>query len=365
MVEGGSEAREAAESKDRYAGPFGAIRRVDDLVFVVEEAIVVTSLIAMAVMVFLDVVYRRLDSQDSKVGAVLARIAGITDEGTRAVLDQTVAPVLGIGVGIGLIWFAFWTAERHEGDKLFEGRGGKAALTVITAAVVALFCWLMLTVPSKHIYILVYAVGVALWGVPKVRNKPDGWQTQVGIVALIVTPLYVWLALTYFPQGYTWSQELSLMLLLWIGFLGASVCAHEGRHLRMEAFDRILPEKAARIIHAVGYFGTAAFCAFMMLLGYRYVFDPETGMRAIGGLSAQTRIPDWISTLAVPVAFALTMLRFVAAGVSALMGGDYGKPPKDESVEAAERARAEDEESDSDSETDSDSDSDSDSGKRK
>ncbi len=217
----------------------------------------------------------------------------------------------------------------------------------------------MLTVPSKYVYILVYAVGVGLWGLPKLRNKPDGWQTQLGIVVLVVTPLFVWLALTYFPQGYTWSQELSLMLLLWIGFLGASVCAHEGRHLRMEAFDKILPERATRYIHAAGFFGTAAFCAFMMILGYRYVFHPETGMRAIGGLSAQMRIPDWISTLAVPVAFALTMLRFIAAGISALMGGSYGQPAKDEVLKAAQEATVSEAETETDSETETDADADS------
>jgi len=341
------DARGEDGDKPEYGGPFGALRRIDDLVFKVEEAIVVTSLMAMAVMVFLDVVYRRLDSQDSKVGQVVARIASIEDAATRALIDQTIAPILGAVIGIGLLWFAFWSAERHKGAPLFAGRGGKPALTVITAAGIALFCWLMLTIESKYVYILVYAVGLVLWGAPKLRQKPDGWQMQLGIVALVVTPLYVWLAVSYFPQGYTWSQELSLMLLLWIGFLGASVCAHEGRHLRMEAFDRILPVKAKRYIHAVGFFGTAVFCAFMMILGYRYVFHPETGMRAIGGLSAQMGIPDWISTLAVPVAFALTMVRFIAAGVSALMGGHYGISPKDEHLAAAEEARAAEAESES------------------
>jgi TRAP-type C4-dicarboxylate transport system permease small subunit len=319
-------------------GAFGILRRVDDLVFKVEEAIVVTSLAAMAVMVFLDVVYRRLDSQDSKVGAILGRIFGIDDAGTQSFLDHSVAPVMSVLLGIFVLWFGFWTAERHGGKPLNAGRGGKLALTAVTASLVALFCWLMLTIPSKYVYILVYAVGVGLWASPKVQNKPAGWQTQLGIVGLLVTPLYVWLALTYFPQGYTWSQELSLMLLLWIGFLGASVCAHEGRHIRMEAFDKILPEKASRFIHAAGFFATAGYCAFMTVLGYRYVFDPETGIRAIGGLSAQTQIPDWISTVAVPIAFGLTMFRFIGAGVSALTGGSYGQTSEDESLRAAEDA---------------------------
>jgi TRAP-type C4-dicarboxylate transport system permease small subunit len=125
------------------------------------------------------------------------------------------------------------------------------------------------------------------------------------------------------------------MLLLWIGFLGASICAHEGKHLTMEAFDRMLPARAARYVHAAGFLFTAGFCAFMGLLGYRYVFDPEVGMRAIGGVSAQMRIPDWLSTVAVPIAFAMTTIRFVGAGVSTLLGGSYGKSATEESLLAA------------------------------
>lgn len=330
----------AGDEKRRGSGggatsPFAGLRKIDDLVFAVEEVIVITALIAMAVMVFLDVVYRRLSSQDSKVGAVLARIFGVEDPATRALLDETVAPTVGTAIGIALVWFAFWSAERHKGAPLLAIRGANLVLTAVTSAAIALCCWLMLELPSKFIYLMIYAGGVALWATPVLRAKAEGWVPRIAIVALVVTPLFVWLAWTYFPEGYTWSQELSLMLLLWIGFMGASVCAHEGRHLRMEAFDKALPAKAARFIHAIGYFGTAAFCAFMMVLGYRYVFDPETGMRAIGGVSAQMRIPDWLSTVAVPIAFGFTMVRFIGAGISALLGGTYGKPPKDQVLAAA------------------------------
>ena len=61
---------------DPYKGQFGVIRRIDDWIFNVEMGILWTFLGASAVMVFLDVMYRRLAAPDSKVAELAARIFG-------------------------------------------------------------------------------------------------------------------------------------------------------------------------------------------------------------------------------------------------------------------------------------------------
>ena len=62
------------------------LRALDDLVFRAESGLLSFALIATTVMVFLDVAYRRLVAPDSKVGAILAAIAGITEPAARAAL---------------------------------------------------------------------------------------------------------------------------------------------------------------------------------------------------------------------------------------------------------------------------------------
>ena len=57
-----------------YEGRFGIIRRIDDWIFTVEMGILWTFLGVSGVMVFLDVVYRRLAAPDSKVAELAARI---------------------------------------------------------------------------------------------------------------------------------------------------------------------------------------------------------------------------------------------------------------------------------------------------
>ena len=95
-----------------YKGQFGIIRRIDDWIFAIEMGILWTFLGVSAVMVFLDVMYRRLAAPDSKVAELAARILGVeSPEGLETL--TTMGPIVSGIIGVGLVYFAFWTAEQH------------------------------------------------------------------------------------------------------------------------------------------------------------------------------------------------------------------------------------------------------------
>jgi len=287
------------------------------------------------------VLYRRLVAPDSKLGTLFARVFGIEDEETRAFLDGTLAPWASAAVGLAILWFAFWTAERHMKGRLLPVKQGPLILAILSAAGVATLSWLMLSVESKWVYLILYALGALAYVGSLLRRKPARWQLHGFAVVALVTPLFVYSALTWFPRGYTWSKDMSLMLLLWVGFLGASVCAHEGKHLRMEAFEKIFTPAMARWVRVAAFLATAAFSGLLALLGYLYLFSPGDGFYHIGSVfSEQTQVPDWIAGLPVPIGFGIAMIRFLGAAISAARGGEYGAPPIDETLREAEKAKA-------------------------
>ena len=76
-----------------YKGQFGIIRRIDDWIFAIEMGILWTFLGVSAVMVFLDVMYRRLAAPDSKVAELAARILGVeSPEGLETL--TTMGPIV-------------------------------------------------------------------------------------------------------------------------------------------------------------------------------------------------------------------------------------------------------------------------------
>ena len=317
--------------EDPYKGRFGIIRRIDDWIFNVEMGILWTFLGVSGIMVFLDVMYRRLAAPDSKVAELAARIFGVeSPEGMEKL--TTIGPQASAVVGVALVYFAFWTAEQHAAEPGKRSRIKPIIETVAACAGLGLLGWVMIRpdVESRWFYLLLYSLCAGLWLFNLLRERAEGWAGKL-VAFFVVTAIYVYITLNYFPDGYSWSKELSLIMLLWVGFLGASVCAHEGKHIQVGALKRVVPPSMARWMDALGFLFTAAFCLFMAMLGYEYAKEALM----LEGRFEQTNIPDWVATIAVPAAFAMTSIRYVAAAFSSIMGGSYGAAPEDESIAAA------------------------------
>jgi TRAP-type C4-dicarboxylate transport system permease small subunit len=317
-----------------YAGRFGILRRVDDWIFHLEMGILWSFLGASAVMVFLDVAYRRLAAPDSKVGELAARIFGA--ESPEAVERlTTIGPIVSAIIGVGLVYFAFWTAEKHAAEAGTQSFIKPIIQSIVTCAALGLLGWVMTRpdVESRWFYLLLYSMGSAAWLFGLLRERAQGWVAKL-LAFFVVTAIYINITLNYFPDGYSWSKEISLIMLLWVGFIGASVCAHEGKHIQVGALKRIVPPSMSRWGDAIGFLATAAFCFFISLLGYEYAREALT----LEGRFEQTNIPDWVATIAVPAAFGMTMLRYIAAAFSSIMGGSYGAAPEEESMAAAAQA---------------------------
>jgi len=326
----------AEPGKDNpYEGPWGPLRRIDDWIFKVEMGILWTFLGVSAVMVFLDVVYRRLAAPDSKVAELTARIFGIESPETKETLTS-IGPIVSAVIGVALVYFAFWTAEKHASEGKEQSRMKPLIETVAACVGLGLLGWIMIqpTVESRWFYLLLYALGGALWVYTTLRERPPGWVGSL-LAFIVVTALYLYITFNYFPDGYSWSKELSLIMLLWVGFLGASVCAHQGKHIQVGALKKVVPPSMSRFTDSIGYLLTAAFCFFMALLGYEYASEALQ----LEGRFEQTNVPDWVATIAVPAAFAMTMFRYIAAAFSSLMGGSYGAAPEEEAIAAAAQAK--------------------------
>ena len=76
-----------------------------------------------------------------------------------------------------------------------------------------------------------------------------------------------------------WVEELTRYLMVWVGFLGAGLVLRLGAHIAIEAFQDILPPRAAQALRAAIVLLLAATFAAMTWLGVRYVafaWDQET-----------------------------------------------------------------------------------------
>jgi C4-dicarboxylate transporter DctQ subunit len=129
-------------------------------------------------------------------------------------------------------------------------------------------------------------------------------------------------------QGWTWAKELAAYLMVWVGFLGASLATHRRRHLVMSLSEKIFSAGIRKWTSFLACLITAATCLFLAFLGLRYVLET----RATGETSLTVGVPIWLVQAVIPLAFGLIGSRFLGTGVHIFRHGpiplgDSGSAP--------------------------------------
>jgi TRAP-type C4-dicarboxylate transport system permease small subunit len=250
-----------------------SLKKLDRQIYQAERAIVVAALVVMAVVVFLDVVHRTFSGEASKLAGAVAKISGmfgapLPEDGEGFAKLSAAAPYISIVASFGLGYLGVRTSKRDE-------------------------------------------------------PVPPARAAVMAAVGLVVVYGLIRLLLVLLPNGLVWSQPLALLLTLWVGFVGASMCTYENKHLKVEAVQRFLPPRFKPAVGFVSGLMTALVCAGLMWVSLRYVmfnYEEYVATDGKGGLFLGMDIPKYLGFVALPVSFGIMAARFFAVGLAALRG---------------------------------------------
>jgi TRAP-type C4-dicarboxylate transport system permease small subunit len=273
-----------------------AVRRLDQLVYRVEQWIVVTALLVMSLVVFLDVVHRRYTDPESKVAAKLAGLVGIEPP---SISWQVLQDLSTWAIPLGCVGLGYLAVRTAASRPLWPGRpprppASRARAVGISVAIVA-GAWAAMR--------LLFGSG----DVHAIETCAAGFAFDCGL----------------FPNGFVWSQPFALVLTLWVGFLGASMATRQNRHLKVEALQRVLPERLRRVAGLLSGLATAGFCLLLAWLAVRYVGyqrDDWLASDRLGALYDGIDLAKWQGSLVLPLAYGIMALRFIGSGVLAFRG---------------------------------------------
>lgn len=311
-MESGAEVK-APGPREAWQGPFGgagwALAWVDYAIYTAEHALVVMALIAMTLIEFVYILSVYVTEQK----IILAQYQ-----------DPALQPEfpLASAVLLGFLWMLLFSVVnatslgRQGEDRLRPLPLRIGAATGLLVAVMG-FSALTLWLESSWFYMLLVAgvMGPTLYYFQ--RRQQSTAVKVLGGVTLLMLALAWWA-----PEGYSWADKRALFLLLWVGFLGASMAARQGRHIKLDIARKFCPKHLLRWFNGASYLVAAAFTGFLVYLGGIYMFHEDYGRfwaRTIPG-----EIPDWVLVMAIPVSFLLITLRFAARGVASLAG--YAEP---------------------------------------
>ena len=141
------------------------------------------------------------------------------------------------------------------------------------------------------------------------------WDETLGRVEkfLVATMLSTMILLAFlqiilrnvFSSGISWGDPLVRYLVLWVGFIGASLASKEGKHITIEVFSRWFSGHGNRYLKPIPYLVSVFICSLMTFAGWTFVQNEAQ----MGG-TFFLEIPVWIPHVIIPITFALMTLRF-------------------------------------------------------
>ncbi len=307
----GAPSEESTPAAD--AAPKTWPRRIDDGVYRIECALVTLAGVLMTATVSLDILHRAFVTEESKLAEKLLALCGLVgvsnDEGNYAFFRDYIAPLCLCLVAFLGGWAVNAAGRRHKNLE----QSTKAGVTygVIAVALGYGLVTFVKTASSQNVCTTLLLLGCAAWFIDGSRRN-----ARLDAVLAVITGGLGAYVCRFLPQDYIWSQELSLILLAWVAFIGGSMATRAGRHIQVDALSRVLPKKLQPWSRALGLTITCLFTAYLTYLAYEHVFGPMGDYNS-GELRPATRMPAWTIILSAVVAFGLMTIRFGAQAYEA------------------------------------------------
>lgn len=131
-------------------------------------------------------------------------------------------------------------------------------------------------------------------------------EAFIGITLLAVTfVLFINIILRYFfSANTTWAEEFIRYAIIWITFIGSSICFRKGIHVGVDLLMESLPKKGKLILQIIVNVLAMVFMVFLVIYGVKLVlFSISTGQ-----ISAALEVKTFWIYLAIPVGSLLSLL---------------------------------------------------------
>ena len=102
----------------------------------------------------------------------------------------------------------------------------------------------------------------------KLLYEVANWICIAALFVIIVCLLVVVIGRYFFHYTPSWSEELSLFCLTWVGLFSASIAEYHGTHVRLSFIDHMLPPTVLRVFGIIRYFLKLIFFGLMTYYGF-------------------------------------------------------------------------------------------------
>ena len=313
------------------AEPRTALGRLDKLVYGIEQGIITGALLVMTMTYFLQIVHREMHAEINAFDKLVLQLQGYVTissaQAAEGVIEATTGLYTPIALGLVAFVMALLALRTRAKSSVVEGEAyepGPLWRRMVAALGVVAFSYgillLVKIVPARWICLL----GLAAMVIPSVHLGLRAGAKVAVASALVGGVLIGAFFLVGVEEGYIWASEFSNLMLMYVGFLGASMATRDARHIQVDAVRKNLAPKHLPLYNAVSGLVTLFFCGLLLLLTLHYMAERI----AAGSRLEATELPEVLMSLPVGVSLLLMELRFLGRAWEDLQMHRRGEVPE-------------------------------------
>jgi C4-dicarboxylate transporter DctQ subunit len=151
----------------------------------------------------------------------------------------------------------------------------------------------------------------------KILNSINTWIAKIETIVLVfVLTIMVVLAFfqvvlrNVFDEGLLWGDIFLRHLVLWVGFIGASLATRDEKHINIDLLTRFIPKRWMGIPRVVINLFSVVICLFLTDAAMTFVSD-----EILYGNTVFNDIPSWYLQIIIPIGFFIMAVRFLILAI--------------------------------------------------
>lgn len=136
--------------------------------------------------------------------------------------------------------------------------------------------------------------------------KIENLLVSLALFAMIGLAFLQVLLRNFWDSGISWGDPVVRALVLWVGFLGASLATQQKGHIRFDVISKFLPKRLHQGTELIVSLVSAVICILLAKAAYNFM-EME---REFGSMLVEN-IPTWVGLIIIPISFIIMAFRFV------------------------------------------------------
>lgn len=118
----------------------------------------------------------------------------------------------------------------------------------------------------------------------------------------------------FFGMGFLWADPLVRHLVIWVGFIGATIAVHEERHIGIDALSRFFSPRMQDAVRVLTSLFAIVVCYFLADAAWVFLLDEKASDSEF-----MLEVPTWIALTIIPAGYLLMAFHFLVRIVEHVM----------------------------------------------